>query len=123
MTTTRNFDAPWLTWHDCCEGSWGDATGAIVAMPHDADPLHVGIAAKMTEIGGECLDSPDGVTYDKAWGRLYTLREQWEIQCERRDEQPGEGPPQTWYPEEDIPAWAYFDGPGEDRDEIWVVRW
>lgn len=101
---TSRLDEPLVTWGECVVLGEGDQPyGVVVALPHDADRLDVGLAIRHTEVGAECSPDPGEVTVRKAWARLFTLREQWEWEHEVRlpllaDEAPAGDPPEGWSP-------------------------
>jgi hypothetical protein len=109
---SRALDEPLVTWSECFVGQ-DNPEGVIVALPHDADRLDVGLAIANTEWGRACyLPQPGGVTVRQAWARLFTLREQWEWAHDG-------DPPADWFPDESIPSWVE-DAHGS---EVWIAEW
>ncbi len=114
-----NPDESYLTWGEVYVG---DESGCVVGLPHDADRFDVALAAVRSEVGFDADLSP-GENYEitKAWGRLFTQREQWQI---HHDEQPPTlNPPDRWYAPEGVPCWAYSDKPAEGFEPIWTIEW
>lgn len=114
-------DEPLVTWGECVVG-WDNPEGVVVALPHDADRLDIGLAIRGTEWGAQCMPSPypGEVTIRAAWARLLTPRVQWEWeQEERHGETPTDDPPEGWWPDEGTPSWI------EDPhgDEVWIATW
>jgi hypothetical protein len=118
----RRLDEPLVTWNECVVGQ-DNPEGVVVALPHNADRLDVGLAIAHTEWGGERMPEPGDVTIRKAWARLLTLREQWWWQREAElpllADAPAVDPPADWFPDESIPSWIE-DPHGE---EVWIVTW
>jgi hypothetical protein len=125
---SRCFDKPLLTWNECVVGDFDDPTGVVVALPHSADRLDVGLAIRGTHWGAECMPDPGpgDVTIRAAWARLFTLREQWEWQHEvalplLADEPPAGEPPEDWWPDEGTPAW--MEGEVANGEQVWIAEW
>jgi hypothetical protein len=116
---SRDLDKPLLTWWECVLGDYDSPEGVVVALPHSADRLDVGLAISQTLWGAECSPGPGEVTVRAAWARLFTLREQWEWQHEVADKAPEGDSPEGWWPDEGIPAWME-DPNGE---QVWIVEW
>jgi hypothetical protein len=117
----RRLDEPWVEWSECLADFDG---GCVVDLPHSADRLDVALAILQTESGSDCHGDlrPGTVTVRKAWGRLLSLREQWQHEQAWVDHPELEGHvPDDWWPDEETPAWRETE-PGKG-DEIWVVTW
>lgn len=117
-------DYPRLSWGDC--GDW-EGTSCVIGMPHDADPLKVGMEIHRTEAGSSAMpDYRDITEVKKTWGRILTVREQWEYKRIAQDgcqpESIGD-PPEKWYPEENVPAWQECAETVEGAEPIWIVSW
>lgn len=122
-TVKRDFDKPYLSWEECSMG-W-DGGGCIVAMPHEADPLKVGMAVRYTEIGCDEDPRPDDVKeVTKTWGRIWTLREQWEYEEIARRGKTEVGPiPENYYGSEGVPGWSKCAADHPDAQAIWIISW
>jgi hypothetical protein len=118
--TRRALDEPLVTWGECFVGQ-DNPEGVIVALPHDADRLDVGLAIANTEWGRESyLPQPGGVTVRQAWARLLTLREQWVWEWDKAlPEEPWDDPPADYWPQESTPSWIE-DAHGS---EVWIAEW
>lgn len=118
---SRDLDKPLVTWDECVVSDFDNPTGAVVALPHSADRLDVGLAIRQTLWGAECMPDPGpgDVTIRAAWARLFTLREQWEWEHEVADKAPAGDPPADWWPDEGTPSWME-DPHGE---EVWIAEW
>lgn len=112
---------------DWAEASDHDNTMCVVAAPHDADPVRVGLIAARTEPYSAADPDPAKVTVKKTWGRLFTLGEMW--QQERAEPRPvadtaaPDVPPDGWWPSEGTPAWAWAEAPLDGFEPIWEISW
>jgi hypothetical protein len=113
-------DEPLVTWGECIVGQ-DNPEGAIIALPHNADRLDVGLAIRDTAWGAHMPSPyPGEVTIRKAHARLLTLREQWVWEWNKvLPEDPWDDPPAFWWPSEGTPSWIE-DPHGE---EVWIATW
>lgn len=107
----------WFGWSEV-HASWD--SGCVVHLPHTADRLDIGLEIARTEYGHDAAWNAGDVTITPTWGRLLTLRDQWEYVHDTRGVPTPEGPPLRWYPDEGVPAWVRCP-PGEG-DEIWLCE-
>jgi hypothetical protein len=116
----RRLDEPLVTWWECVVGQ-DNPEGVVVALPHNADRLDVGLAIAHTEWGGDCSPAlgPGEVTVRQAHARLLTLREQWQWEHDAAWRAHEGNPPADWFPDENTPSWVE-DPHGE---EVWIVTW
>lgn len=120
FVVSRNLDKPRLTWNECTVGDYDSPEGVVVALPHSADRLDVGVAIHQTIWGAEFDPGPGDVTIRAAWAHLFTLREQWEWEVAFLDgEPPYDDPPEGWVPDASAPAW--IENP--DGEQVWIAEW
>jgi hypothetical protein len=117
-------DEPLVTWWECVLGDYDSPEGVVVALPHSADRLDVGLAIYRTHWGSECGPGPGDVTIRAAWARLLTLREQWqwgERESGRDATDATDDPPEDWWPDESTPAWVEIGV--ANGEQVWIVEW